>query len=198
MSKNEKKYLVPIEMDKDYAAKIGVPANEIKTIMLEGKPTEVYFVEVESEEMYHELMRPIWQADKAYKRRNRCMVSNGKGSLIRCEGNCADCEHRGENAPLSIEAIEESGGITSLHDNGVHVQMDSAMYESGADEIVEDAMIIEYLWECIGKLSEVDQLIVKMFSEGASEQEIAPIVGLTPPAIHYRKKKIFEKLKKYF
>ena len=34
MSKNEKKYLVPIEMDKDYAAKIGIPANEIKTIML--------------------------------------------------------------------------------------------------------------------------------------------------------------------
>ena len=60
MTINDKKYRIPIEMDKEYAAQVGIDPSEITTIMLEGKRTAVYFVEIEDEHLYYELMRPIW------------------------------------------------------------------------------------------------------------------------------------------
>ena len=65
MTTNDKKYRVPIEMDKEYAEQIGIDSSEITNIMLEGKYTPVYFVEIENEQLYHELMRPIWKEEKA-------------------------------------------------------------------------------------------------------------------------------------
>lgn len=51
MSINVKKYRVPIEMDKTYAAQIGICPNEIRCIMLGGKFTSVYYVEIENEQL---------------------------------------------------------------------------------------------------------------------------------------------------
>ena len=63
MTTNDKKYRVPIEMDKEYAEQIGIDSSEITYIMLEGKYAPVYFVEIENEQLYHELMRPIWKEE---------------------------------------------------------------------------------------------------------------------------------------
>ena len=49
MTNNEKKYRFPIEMDKEYAAQIGIDPSEITYIVLAGKRTPVYFVEIEDE-----------------------------------------------------------------------------------------------------------------------------------------------------
>ena len=49
MENIEKKYRVPIEMDKEYAKQVGIDPSEITFIMLEGKRTSVYFVEIEDE-----------------------------------------------------------------------------------------------------------------------------------------------------
>lgn len=65
MTINDKKYRVPIEMDKEYAKQVGIDPSKITFIMLEGKRTSVYFVEIEDEQLYHELMRPIWKEEKA-------------------------------------------------------------------------------------------------------------------------------------
>lgn len=56
MATNDKKYRVPIEMDKEYAEQVGIDPREITYIMLEGKRTPVYFVEVDNEQLYLELM----------------------------------------------------------------------------------------------------------------------------------------------
>jgi hypothetical protein len=123
MTTKEKKYRVPIEMDKAYAAQIGIHPNEIHCIMLGGKLTSVYYVEIEDELLYHELMRPIWQEEKALQRSKKCAVSNENGKLIRCNDNCSACPHTKSGTPISIDAMEETGGFRSTQD-GVHRQQD--------------------------------------------------------------------------
>ena len=58
-----------------------------------------------------------------------------------------------------------------------------------------DAMLLEALWHHIGELSKENQTIITMFSEGASEREIAEAVGMSQKGVNKRKKAIFEVLK---
>lgn len=194
MSINVKKYRVPIEMDKAYASQIGISPNEIRHIMLGRKLTSVYYVEIEDEQLYHELMRPIWQEEKALQRSKKCAVSNENGKLIRCNGNCSACPHTKSGTPISIDAMEESGGFRSTQD-GIHRHQDSVTYTASTEDIVMDAMLLEALWHHIGELSEENQTIITMFSEGASEREIAEAIGMSQKGVNKRKKAIFEVLK---
>lgn len=195
MTTNDKKYRVLIEMDKEYAAQVGIDPSEITTIMLEGKYTPVYFVEIEDEQLYYELMRPIWKEEKALQRSKKCAVSNENGKLVRCDGNCAACPHAKSGTPISLDAMEETGGFRSTQD-GVHRQQDSATYTASAAEIVENAMLLDVLWAHIGELSEENRTIITMFSEGATETEIAQAVGMKQTTVSYRKRQILKNLKK--
>lgn len=195
MTTNDKKYRVPIEMNKEYAAQIGINPNEIRYIMLDGKLTSVYYVEIEDEKLYHELMHPIWREEKAMERSKKCAVSNEHGKLIRCDSNCATCPHTKSGTPISIDAMDETGGFHSTQD-GVHRQQDSATYTASTEDIVMDAMLLEALWHHIGELSEKNQTIITMFSEGKSEREIAEAIGMSQKGVNKRKKSIFEILKK--
>lgn len=195
MTTNDKKYRVPIEMDKEYAAQVGIDPSEITYIMIEGKRTAVYFVEIEDEHLYYELMRPIWKEEKALQRSKKCAVSNENGKLVRCDGNCAACPHVKSGTPISLDAMEEAGGFRSMQD-GVHRKQDSATYTASAAEIVEDAMLLDALWAHIGELSEENRTIITMFSEGATETEIAEAVGMKQTTVSYRKRQILKNLKK--
>ena len=57
-------------------------------------------------------------------------------------------------------------------------------------------MLLEALWEHIGALSAENQTIVTMFSEGASEREIAQAIGMSQKGVNKRKKAIFDTLRK--
>lgn len=195
MTNNEKKYLVPVEMDKEYAVKAGIDPNELRWIRLEGRLTEVYFVEVEDEEMYHQLMRPIWQSDKEYERNRRCMVPNGNGKLIRCTGNCSSCARTPNCYPSSYEEMEELHGYGAVTESGVHKNACENMYTSSPEDIVSDAMLLEMLWERVAELSEEQQTIIKMFSNGASDSEIAAVVGMSKSGLNYKKNQILKNLK---
>ncbi|MCM1508466.1 MAG: hypothetical protein NC177_15255 [Ruminococcus flavefaciens] len=195
MTITEKKYRVPIEMDKAYASKVGIDPSEITCIILEGKRTPVYFVEVEDEKLYYELMRPVWRDDKAKQRSKKCAVSNGKGKLVRCDGNCTACHRTKSGTPISLEVMEDSGGFRTAQDD-IHRQQDSSTYTASTAEIVEDAMLLEELWKHIGELSEENQIIITMFSEGATETEIAQAVGMKQTTVSYRKRQILKNLRK--
>ena len=194
MATNDKKYRVPIEMDKEYAEQVGIDPREITYIMLEGKRTPVYFVEVDNEQLYLELMRPIWREEKVLQRSRKCAVSNENGKLVRCCGDCSVCPRAKSGTPISLEALRETGGFRSRQD-GVHRQQDSATYAKSTAEIVENAMLLEALWEHIGTLSQENQTIVTMFSEGASEREIAEAIGMSQKGVNKRKKVIFGTLR---
>ena len=189
-------YYVPIEMTKEYVRKneiyttvngeiIRITPDMIKKIIRNGVVTEVYFSEVESKEVYDEYMRSVWREEKALEREDRCMVSNGKGKIVRCTGNCASCEHRNENSMLSIETAEENGGL-NIEDKNAR-----------PDAIVEDAELLKALWERIDELCDKDQTIIKMFSDGASEREISAAVNISQKGVNKRKKILFELLKNY-
>lgn len=194
MTINGKKFRVPIEMDKEYAKQVGIDSSEITYIMLQGNWTPVYFVEIEDEQLYHELMRPIWREEKALKRSSKCAVSNENGKLVRCDGNCSACPHAKSGTPISLDAMDETGGFRSTQD-GVHRQQDTATYTASTADIVEDAMLLEALWDHIGALSQENQTIVTMFSEGASEREIAEAIGMSQKGVNKRKKAIFDVLR---
>lgn len=196
MANNEKKYRVPIEMDKSYAAQISIDPSDITYIVLEGKHTPVYFVEIEDEQLYRELMRPIWKEEKALQRSKKCAVSNENGKLVRCDGNCATCPHDKFGTLISLDTMEETGGFRSTQD-GIHRQQDSATYTASVAEIVEDAMLLDALWQHIGELSEENQTIITMFSEGATESEIAQSVGMKQTTVSYRKRQILKNLKNF-
>ncbi len=189
-------YYVPIEMTKEYVRKneiyitvngeiIRITSDMIKKIIRNGVVTEVYFSEVESKKVYDEYMRSVWREEKALEREDRCMVSNGKGKIVRCTGNCASCEHRNENSMLSIETAEEENGGLNIEDENAR-----------PDATVEDAELLKALWERVGELCAEDQTIIKMFGEGFTESKIADAVGMSQPAVNYRKKKILKELKK--
>ena len=189
-------YYVPIEMTKEYVRKneiyttvdgeiIRIIPDMIKKIIRNGVVTEVYFSEVESKEVYDEYMRSVWREEKALEREDRCMVSNGKGKIVRCTGNCASCEHRNENSMLSIETAEENGSL-NIEDKNAR-----------PDAIAEDVELLKALWERIDELCDKDQTIIKMFSNGASEREISAAVNLSQKGVNKRKKALFELLKNY-
>lgn len=163
---------------------IRITPDMIKKIIRNGVVTEVYFSEVESKKVYDEYMRSVWREEKALEREDRCMVSNGKGKIVRCTGNCASCEHRNENSMLSIETAEENGSL-NIEDKNAR-----------PDAIAEDVELLKALWERIDELCDEDQTIIKMFGEGFTESKIADAIGMSQPAVNYRKKKILKELKK--
>jgi DNA-directed RNA polymerase specialized sigma subunit len=187
MKSNEKKYRYPIEMDKEYAKKLGIDPREITYIMLDGKLTQVYFVEIEDELLYHERMRQIWKDEKAFQRSKRCAVSNKKGKLVRCNGNCAVCSFNKSGTPLSLDMMVEKGSLQVY-----------ATYDPSVEEIVERKILMELLWGQIKGLSEVDQTIIIMFINYATEKEIAQAVGMKQTTVSYHIRRILKILKKSF
>lgn len=188
-------YYLPIEMTKEYVTNneiydyvngelVRITANMIKKIIRNGIITEVYFSEVESKEVYEEYMHFVWKEEKTLEREDRCWVSNEKGILVRCKGNCASCEHRNENTKLSLEVFEENGGFNLESEDAT------------PDAVLEEAELYKALWERVGELCDEDQTILMMFSNGASEREIAEEVGLSQKGVNKRKKALFDDLRK--
>lgn len=203
-----KKFYVPIEMTRKYVREneiyekidgqlVRITPQMISEIVREGRLVEVHFVEVDNEEVYREYMKQIWREGKAYERRNRCMVPNGKGKLIQCDGKCSCCEHKGENIPLSIDAFNETYCSTS-EAKGSCKKIDIHLTTESPEKEVMEAEVKKLLWERIEKLCADDQTIIKMLGDGVPESKIATAIGVTQPAVNYRKKKILAELKKYF
>ena len=78
-------FYVPIEMTKEYVRENEIYAAEdgeiiritpdmIKKVIRDGVMTEVYFTEVESEEVYKEYMRSVWREEKALQRDRKSVV----------------------------------------------------------------------------------------------------------------------------
>lgn len=195
MTNNDKKYLVPVEMDREYAAKIGINPNEIKRIRLYGKMTDVHFVEVDDEKTYYELMRPIWRSNKECERERRCEIPNENGKLIKCTGNCSTCDRVPDGGHASYEEMEEQYGFGASTESGVHKCANENLYTPSPEDIIADTILLEELWKRVSELSDESQTIVKMFSEGASERKIAEAVGLSKTALNYKKNKILKNLK---
>lgn len=147
-----------------------------------------YFLEINgeqvpvTEEVYYEYKRPLWAEHRRKERSKRCQISNGHGGIKRCDGDCSKCTHERNGSVLSLDCFEEDG----------YLPPDSMVIDP--QRILEDAALLEALWDAVGELEPENQTIIKLFSKGASEREIADAVGLSQKGVNKRKTKLFELL----
>ena len=109
-----------------------------------------------------------------------------------------NCDRKPSGGSLSYDEMEEQYGYGCVTDSGAYKQVNESLYEASAADVDSDAMLLEMLWERVAELTEENQIIVKMFSEGASDQEIADAVGMSRTGLNYRKNQILKNLKNIF
>lgn len=133
-----------------------------------------------SKAVYYNYMRPIWRDKKRRQRETQC---RDKGTS-RCKNDCDHCDKGIDYKPVSLEFLEEKG----VKDTGLSTF-------SLEDENIKNELY-QALHRALGTLSETDQLIAELFSDGFSQREIGVIVHLSQPGVHKRLKKIFGDLRK--
>ena len=89
---------------------------------------------------------------------------------------------------LSIEAFDTGD------ENGIDL-IDST--DESIAELVADKMMIEKLYQALEYLDNDERILIDaLFFQGMSEREYAEILGVYPNAVHKKKHRILEKLKK--
>jgi len=142
-----------------------------------------YYIEIDgqqvpvSEEVYRVYKRPVWAERKCQERSKRCRSENGN----RCTGDCSKCDKRRTGGTLSLNALEEDGFEPS----------DSSLDPA---EIFADKLLLEELFKALDELDPGSRRICMLISQGATEREIATVLGIRQSTLNYRKRRLLEKL----
>ena len=156
------------------------------------EPTEerCYYLDLEhqgrvwvTKEVFLEYMKIEWTEWKRNERLKRCKISNGKGSLKRCENDCSKCNHYKNNSLLSLDELYEKYKIDVSNSE-----------ESIKQKVIKDE-IIDKLHNIISSFELMDQRIMNMLLDGYSEYEISKIINVPRTTISYRKKICFNYIK---
>jgi len=142
-------------------------------VTIEGQQVHV------TEEVYRAYNQPVWAEEKRQERSKRCQISNGKGGVKRCEGNCSKCSHGRNGSILSLDCLEENGSY--LADTKV----------ADPQQLFEDRLLTEALWAAVTDFEPENQMIIQLFCKGATERDISKAVGLSQKGVNKRKSKLF-------
>lgn len=115
---------------------------------------------------------------KREERSRRCVVSDGKGKLKRCEMSCKTCKEMKDGAPLSLEAFFE--------DTELEFQEPSA----NQCDTVLTAMVYEDLLETLRKQAPDLAPLFGMLYDGKSQRAIADLIGSPQSSLNYRIKRM--------
>lgn len=129
--------------------------------------------------MSQEVERLYWKDLKWLEKDSRCR--NAKG--VRCMGNCRKCDKQRDGAPLSLDQMIEVGSLPR----------DTFSLEA----FFEETALSEALQAAINRLSNREQLIIAMYSQGYTEREIAATVNASQKSVNNWKKIAFSKLRAY-
>ncbi len=131
--------------------------------------------------MTSEVMCLYWSELKRLERETRCRNVDGG----RCMKNCRKCKKQTQRdgAPLSLELMIEVGNLPQ----------DTFDME----ELVERMELSDTLYAAINLLSERDQLIVILFSQGYTEREIGEAIGACQKSVNNWKHAAIAKLRVY-
>ena len=155
-------------------------------------PTEErnYYIDLEyqgriwvTKEMYQRLMSDVWNEWKRNERISRCQISSGNGGVKRCEKKCENCVYFRSGETIYLDELYEKYEF-ELADSSPSI----------VDQINENERN-EVLWKAVSELDSTDQKIIKMYSLGYSEREIAKELQLPRTTINYRKKEILKILR---
>lgn len=132
------------------------------------------------EHIFHEYMRMTWRERKQRDRQSRCPRLSGVGV---CRSDCSSCLCERRPVELSLEALQESSDIESL-------------------ELTEEKYCQKELYaslrQAVDTLPYKEKEVIRWFSCGMSQKEIAQRLSLTDARISQLKKRALLKLKNIF
>ena len=93
------------------------------------------------------------------------MVSNGRGGLKRCEGDCKKCDRMKDGNALSLDRFYEENNLE---------------FDEPADDKTEIILALATLEDLIAKLNSINPIyssVIKMLYDGLSQRAIAAALG---------------------
>ena len=103
---DNEQYSNQMEVTAETIRDFGIKRTEIVPAKIGDKIVSAIMVPC-TKEQYYAYMRPIWAEMQREERSRRCMVSNGRGGLKRCEGNCSKCEQMKTCSKISVENMKK-------------------------------------------------------------------------------------------
>lgn len=155
-------------------------------VTVNGQKVEV------SEEVYRAYVRPVRAQQRTEKRNRRCKVKGARLGLVRCKGNCSECEYA--KSGKTFGGVEQS--LESLFEAGFEVasELDLEADLLAAEERNEQ---MEKLHSAIECLTERQQYLIReIYFNGRTQGEIAAAMGATKQAVSNAVRRALASLKK--
>lgn len=161
---DNEQYSIPMEVTAETIRDFGIRKSDIVPAKIGDKIVSAIMVPC-TKEQYYAYMRPIWSEMQREERSRRCMVSNGRGSLKRCEGDCKKCERLKDGNMLSLDRFHEENNLE---------------FDEPADDKTEIILALATLEDLIAKLNAINPIygsVIKMLYDGLSQRAIAAALG---------------------
>lgn len=158
-------YSIPMEVTAETISDFGIKRADIVPAKIGDKIVSAIMVPC-TKEQYYAYMHPIWAEMQREERSRRCMVSNGRGGLKRCEGDCSKCEQMKTCSKISVENMKKKTG-KEVPDPTID-----------ASSIALTALLFNDLMK---KLQEQNPQLAEIFAllyNGESQRSIANITGI--------------------
>lgn len=147
-------------------------------------PHEKKWVEV-TEAQYYAYYRDIWATRKRAQEHRQCMCPKNKQWL--CDGDCLVCRFHAPGDNLSLDLTYENS------DGEEYSMTDKLAYQStNIDDIVTDQIMLDMLFQRLGKIMPEARRIGELRMAGLSDAEIADKIGVPRTTFLYRLKKAKE------
>lgn len=157
-------YSIPMEVTAETIRDFGIKRTDIVPAKIGDKIVSAIMVPC-TKEQYYAYMRPIWTEMQREERSRRCMVSNGRGGLKRCEGDCKKCDRLKDGNALSLDRFYEDNNLE---------------FDEPADDKTEIILALATLEDLITKLNSINPIygsVIKMLYDGLSQRAIAATLG---------------------
>lgn len=157
-------YSIPLEVTAETIRDFDIKRADIVPAKIGNKIVSAIMVPC-TKEQYYAYMRPIWAEMQREERSRRCMVSNGRGSLKRCEGDCKKCDRLKNGNALSLDRFYEENNLE---------------FNDPADDKSEIILALATLEDLITKLNSINPIygsVIKMLYDGLSQRAIAAALG---------------------
>ena len=157
-------YSIPMEVTAETIRDFDIKRADIVPAKIGNKIVSAIMVPCTMEQ-YYAYMRPIWAEMQREERSRRCMVSNGRGSLKRCEGDCKKCDRLKNGNALSLDRFYEENNLE---------------FNEPADDKFEIILAFATLEDLIAKLNAINPIygrVIKMLYDGLSQRAIAAALG---------------------
>ena len=163
MSKNAN--LIPMEISRKEAIAMGINPAEIRPVKIGNRLVDGMLIPANSEEQYRGIIRDIWKEEQRLARSRKCSVSNGRGGLKRCDGDCKKCGRMKNGNLLSLDRFYEENNLE---------------FDEPDDDKTDIILALATLEDLITKLNSINPIygsVIKMLYDGLSQRAIAAALG---------------------